>query len=228
MAIVKSTLGKFSGRLGHLILYKGRDGQMLCRSEGVMPNRKSEQQKRHCEAFGTVVKTGRYLLPVIQAGFPGEKQFPAGMQGFIRANVNTAVTVTKTNPEKAVSAQKRAPQEFQGEIDFSRLQVSDGSLEAPEGVTATVDAEEQTVRFSRQEMGLESPNRFRDDELYGVVVSTRSKPDFRLFSLGVRGEADERSFKIASKYLRVEESAVYVFATSADGRKASPSVCLSV
>ncbi len=226
MAIVKSTLGKFSGRLGHVILYKGRDGKMLCRSEGVMPTPKSEQQKRHCEAFGTVVKTGRFLLPVIQVGFPGEKRFPAGMQGFIRANVKTAVTVTKIKPEKKVNVQKRAPQEFEGEIDFSRLQVSDGSLGTPEGVTATVDAETQSVRFIRQEMGLESPCRFRDDELYGVVVSIGKRPQFRIFSLGARGVADERCFKIVSKHLRVEEAAVYVFANSADGKKASPSVCL--
>lgn len=226
MAIVKSTLGKLSGKLGNLVLYEGRDGETLCRSESVGPRRQTERQKRHSEAFGALMRAGRFLMPVVRLGFPGEPRFPAGVQGFVRANVNTAVTVAKIKPDKEVSARKRAPQEFRGVIDFSRLQVSAGSLGVPEGVTAEVDAEARTVRFVRREMDLESPCRFRDDELYGVVVSAVERPRCRVFPLGVRGAADDRSVKITGEHFRLERSAVYVFARSADGTKASPSVCL--
>lgn len=226
MAIVNSTLGKMKGKVGNLVLYEGRDGETHCRAKGIMSKKKTEKQKRHFEAFGTVMRMAAFLKDIVRVGFPGEKHFPAGVQGFVRANVKTAVEVKRLKPEKKLSAQKQAPQEFEGRVVFARLQVADGSLGAPEGVTAEVDAGTQTVRFAWEGMGLESPCRYRDDRLYGVVLSMEEYPMSRVFPLGERGTGDERKVEIISRYIRVEDAAVYVFATSADGKQASPSVCL--
>ncbi len=226
MAIIKSTFGKMKGKVGNLVLYDGPNGETLCRSNGHMTGKKTEKQKRHFEAFGTLMRLGIFLRAVIRVGFPGEKRFPAGVRGFVRANVNTAVEVEKIKPEKKVSAQKQAPEEFRGRVDFARLQVADGSLGAPEGVRAEVDAATQTVRFSWPGMELESPCRFRDDRLYGVVVSLNERAISRVFPIGTRGESGDREVSVESEYIRVEHAAVYVFATSADGKKASPSVYL--
>lgn len=228
MAIVKSTFGKMKGKVGNLVLYDGPNGETFCRANGYMTGQKTEKQKRHFEAFGTLMRLGIFLRAVIRVGFPGEKRFPAGIQGFVRANVNTAVEVEKIKPEKKVNAQKQAPKEFRGRVDFARLQVADGSLGAPEGVRAEVDAATQTVRFSWTGIALESPCRFRDDRLYGAVISLNKRAISRVFPIGTRGESGTREVTIDSENIRVEHAAVYVFATSADGKKASPSVFLEV
>lgn len=215
-----------TGKVGNIVLYEGRNGEILCRANAFLSKKKTEKQKRHFEAFGVVMRMSVFLKGIIRIGFPGEKQFPAGVRGFVRANVNTAVEVKKLNPEKRLSAQKCAPQEFEGRVDFTRLRVADGSLGVPEGVTAEVDAETQTVRFVWQGMELESPFRFRDDRLYGAVVSLNKRAISRVFPIGTRGESGTCEVTIDSENIRVEHAAVYVFATSADGKQASPSVCL--
>ena len=77
MAIIKSTFGKMKGKVGNLVLYDGPNGETLCRSNGHLTGKKTEKQKRHFEAFGTLMRLGIFLRAVIRVGFPGEKRFPA-------------------------------------------------------------------------------------------------------------------------------------------------------
>ena len=109
------------------------------------------------------------------------------------------------------------------EIDFEKLQFSNGSLYPPE-VTLTYDQESQTYTASYPEMPAES-NCHPDDVVYVLLLDTEQLFT-RLVSIGQRGEAGETAIKVSDLWSGAVMA--YCFATSADGKMASRTLHLDI
>ena len=109
------------------------------------------------------------------------------------------------------------------EIDFEKLQFSNGSLYPPE-VTLTYDRESQTYTASYPEMPAES-NCHPDDVVYVLLLDTEQLFT-RLVPIGQRGEAGETVIEVSDLWSGAVMA--YCFATSADGKTASRTLHLEI
>ena len=109
------------------------------------------------------------------------------------------------------------------EIDFEKLQFSNGNLYPPE-VTLTYDQESKTYTASYPEMPAES-NCHPDDVVYVLLLDTEQLFT-RLVSIGQRGEAGETAIKVSDLWSGAVMA--YCFATSADGKMASRTLHLDI
>lgn len=223
MAEFVNPIGKIRGKYGNVIGYVGANGKNYCKSTSL--NRKSggEPQKRQSAAFGTVAGKKQWMMKVIRLGFPGGNGYPKGFNGFTSANVTSAVSVEKINPEKPVSQRKKATKEFQGTIDYGKLRVAAGQL-VPPIASVEVDAENRKVSFTHEGVPAESVDCFLDDKIYGVLLSV-SGQRCRVEELGTRGGTFEVCMDFPDE-AEVDGLFVYVFAGSADGKDTSDSVCV--
>ena len=89
MAIIKSPLGKFKGRIGNTVFYD-RNGENLVRKKPAPRPLRTEAQKRHAAEFGTIADIRGVANELIQVGFPGGGGLPKGGNGFIRINLATS------------------------------------------------------------------------------------------------------------------------------------------
>lgn len=223
MAEFINPIGKVRGKFGNVIAYVGANGKNYCKGAEVSRKPAQESQKQQSVAFGTVMREGKWLRPVIRLGFPGGNGYPKGANGFSSANVPNAVAVERITPGKPIRPREKAAREFRGVIDYGKLRVAAGTLVTPT-LTIEVDEEARVVAFQHQGFPLNAIGRLLDDKIYGVLYSI---PDHRcrLVELSVRGEA----FNVKVDFPEDAQAAglvVYVFATTATGMDASDSVCL--
>lgn len=223
MAEFVNPIGKIRGKYGNVIGYVRENGKNYCKSAELKRKPNGEVQKRQSVAFGTTAERKQWLMAAIRLGFPGGNGYPKGFNGFVSANVTTAVSVEKINPGTPVKPRKKAEREFRGNIDYRKLRVAAGQL-VPPSVSAEVDAESRKVRFTSPGLQLESIDCFSDDRIYGIVAGTREKR-CRVVELGTRGETIDTSVDFP-RNAEVDEIVVYVFAASADGKDVSDSTCL--
>ena len=225
MAELVNPIGQIRGKIGNVIGYVGANGKNYCKGAELTRKPAGESQKQKSIAFGTMAQEKRCLAAVIRLGFPGGNDYPKGGNGFVSANVPGAVTVEQINPDKPISRRRKAAKEFRGVIDYEKLRVAAGSLVSPES-TIEVDEVGRTVSFCHQGALLNLIDCFLTDKIYGVLFCT-SNHRCRVEELGTRGE----TFTIQVNFpedARADELAVYVFATNADGKEVSDSVCLRV
>lgn len=223
MAELMNPIGKIRGKFGNVIAYVGANGKNYCKGAEVSRKPAQESQKQQSVAFGTVVREGRWLRPVIRLGFPGDNGYPKGANGFSSTNVPDAVTVERINPDKPIRQHKKAVREFRGVIDYDKLRVAAGALITPT-LTIEVDEENRTVAFEHQEFPLNTIGRLLDDKIYGVLFYPPNHR-CRVVELGARGE----TFNVKVSFPEDAQAAglvVYVFATTVDGKDASDSACL--
>ena len=223
MAEFVNPLGKIRGKLGNVINYVGANGKNYCRGVSAKVRSCQEPQKRRAVGFGTVSERGRWLMPAIRLGFPGDNGYPKGFRGFTSVNAVSGVCVEKIDPLKPVNRRKKAPAEFRGIIDYEELFVAAGQLRTPV-VEAEVDTGNRKVIFHHAEVLVESVDCFLDDVIYGVILYNPRRV-CRVVELGKRGEVFDITVDF-EKNVDVEEFIVYVFARRADGKDASNSVCL--
>ncbi|WP_065218539.1 MULTISPECIES: hypothetical protein [Butyricimonas] len=223
MAEFVNSIGQIRGRYGNVIGYVGANGKNYCKGTALLRKSGGESEKRRSVAFGTVVARKGWMMNVIRVGFPGSDGYPKGFRGFTSANVPGAVAVEAINPEKEVSPRKKAPREFRGCIDYGKLRVAAGALAVP-SVGVNVDAGNREIVFTHRGASLESVDCFLDDKVYGAFLF---EPECvcRVMELGTRGETFEKSMGIPED-VDPDRLVVYVFATNANGRRASDSVCL--
>lgn len=223
MAEFVNPLGKIRGKVGNIIVYVTKEGKNCCKSSPLERKPGGEGQKRQNAAIAAIAKRKRWLMKVIRVGFPGGKGYAKGFSGFISANVRSAVSVERIHPEQEEHTCKKALQEFKGTVDYGKLRVAAGRLATPD-VSAEVCPERRKIIFTSPGTPLESVHCFADDKIYGVVIDP-SKRKCHFQELGVRGISfcTEADFPPEAS---PEHLAAYAFATSADGKDASDSVCL--
>ena len=198
MAIANSILGKIRGSISNLTFY--------------------------VRAFAEAMEQSYTFIDAIEVGFPeGVKGYPAGIQGFVKANAGKACTGERIDPSAKFKRQKKAPRAFRGRTDYALVQVAAGPLEVPHA-EAVLDEEAGTVVFSWEGIALEAYGRYKDDRLYGAVAC----PDLRncyVEELGRRGEGGEHAVRLVRRKKGMAVWA-YVFATDAEGKAASGSACV--
>ena len=109
-------------------------------------------------------------------------------------------------------------------VDYEQLQCAQGSLTEPD-ITATYNTSTSKITFENTAMeDLAYCN--ADDKTYGVLVNTQGG-GCRVIPLGERGESGSTSVTLPAKWEK-EHVIVYVFATSANRKMDSPSVCITL
>lgn len=168
MAIIKSPLGKFKGRIGNTVFYD-RNGENLVRKKPAPRPLRTEAQKRHAAEFGTIADIRGVANELIQVGFPGGGGLPKGGNGFMKANATGVATAVRKEPGKPLSRRKRATDEFACTVDYTKLRVAGGPLAVPKA-KASLNAETGEVVFECEGTRLESVDCFLDDRIIGVVM----------------------------------------------------------
>ena len=222
MAIIKSPLGKFKGRIGNTVFYD-RNGENLVRKKPAPRPLRTEAQKRHAAEFGTIADIRGVANELIQVGFPGGGGLPKGGNGFMKANATGVATAVRKEPGKPLSRRKKAVDEFACTVDYTKLRVAGGPLAMPKA-KASLNAETGEVVFECEGTRLESVDCFLDDRIIGVVMVCGGY--WCLWEeIGTRGGGGrlETDFGLPDPGDTV---AAYVFALSADGQSASDSVCV--
>lgn len=224
MAIANSILGKIRGSISNLTFYVRKGEQQVIRKKPSERQTSSERQQRQETAFAEAMEQSYTFIDAIEVGFPeGVKGYPAGIQGFVKANAGKACTGERIDPSAKFKRQKKAPRAFRGRTDYALVQVAAGPLEVPRA-EAVLDEKAGTVVFSWEGIALEAYGRYRDDRLYGAVAC----PDLRdcyVEELGRRGEDGEHAVRLVGRKKGMAVWA-YVFATDAEGKTASGSACV--
>lgn len=221
MAEINSTFGDIRGKVGNLILYKGRQDKTLCRGSWLKRRASNETQKRQSTVFGMLAKMKRMMKPIIHIGFPGNGKALKGCNAFVSANWKDVISVEKINPKKKISKRKTAMKEFKGEIDFRKLRVAAGPLLPP---TVEVEVEKEQVRVRHKAVSIYTADCFLNDRVYIGLVDNE-----KLYSWAreICHRSESGEFVVPfPEIVSPEKAVIYAFAISADGLYASDSVCL--
>lgn len=195
--------GAFTGRVGNVSYYVA-GGRNFARGTRAPKGRRREEMGEANRRFRALVDFGRGMRPAIRAGFPPGKEGLSGWNRFVRLNMGAFAE----DGEGKVT------------LDFSRLALADGVLDPPRVELERVGS---ACRFSWRAEGNAFARRV-DDAVWGVLLwlsGSRWRAEAR--ELGSRGEDGTAEMTPPD---RAEATVAYVFARSADGRKASPSVFL--
>lgn len=225
MAEINSTLGDIRGKVGNLVLYEGKGNKTLLRGWSMERKVFKESQKRHATAFGTLAALKLWLGKVIKIGFPDNGRKLKGYNAFMSANLGKAITVKKKDPEKPVNKRKKATEEFSGTVDHQALRVAAGPL-TPPTVELSIDLKRREACFTYKAMVIEAVDCFLDDRIYAVLLDDKEWIA-STWEICRRGEDGTLVIPFPER-TKAKNVALYVFATSDNGRYASDSICLHV
>lgn len=231
MAIIHTLLGKLRGKLANQSFYVNRAGKNILRACPGKRRPGTKEQQRWEAEFTALREAGIWLEEALLLGFPEGRRQPAGERGFLRANAKRAAEVAAVDPARRFVRKAGVPRYFKAVLDYTRLLVADGTLATPEvrveaeaareGVKAGEKA--YVVRFAHRGRLRERYECFLDDRVYGVIF-VDAEVHCQVVELGRRGETWER--EVRTRGMKAGQRAyAYVFATTAEGRGASPSVC---
>ncbi len=205
--ITPDPINNYRGRIGKISYYIRQSENMARKSSSNGKVSDSEAAVEQRWKFKKLVETSMALAAPIKVGFPQRKKGYSAMNMFVSVNKDVCT----------VEADRVS-------VDYERLQCAGGSLALPE-VTVRFNAEEQKITFVNTRME-EMPYCSESDQVYGVVLETQ-RGWSKLVKIQQRGEDGEVSVVLPSQW-DFSQVAVYAFALSANGKKASPSVYLSV
>ncbi len=201
-------IDSYRGRIGNISYYI-RDSKNMARkssSNGKVSNSPAAVEQRM--KFGMLIKLSKALAPAIQIGFPQRKRGWSPANAFISLNKG----VCALGLDETVS------------VDYEQLQCAQGSLVEPI-VTATYSASASEITFentSMEDFGYCNA----DDKTFAVLLNTRNG-GCRVVTLFERGESGSVNTNFPATWEK-DDVTVYVFATSANGKQASPSVCITL
>lgn len=200
-------LGAIIGSVGKVSYYM-RYSDNIARRKGT--ERKASDSPAAVEQrgkFGAIVKLSTVLQPASALGFPQRKRGLSATNAFHQVNKDICTVESNTIM-----------------IDYEHLLCSNGSLITP-NVTVNYAADTKKYLFEQEEMA-EEVNCNADDLVYAVLLE--SKAGYcRLIELRKRGESGSTSAALPNTWNK-EYVFVYVFAVSADKKKASKSLYLTV
>lgn len=223
MAEINSTIGNIRGKVGNLVLYGGKENKTLCRRWNRERKVFKEPQKRQAVAFGTLAVLKIWLGKVIKTGFPGNGRELKGYNAFMSVNLGKAITVKKKEPGRPVNKRKKATEEFTGTVDYQALRVAAGPL-TPPTVEVSVDQKRREARFTHKAVAVEAVDCFLDDRIHAALLDGKEWIAFTR-EICRRGEDGMLVIPFPER-TKAKNVALYVFATSDDGRYASDSICL--
>lgn len=189
--------------------------------EKALPDRKStvysEKQLKQQAIFRGYLDMEMALSDSIKVGFPLNGKHLQGRQLFKRENskvrsITAVVNRTTVDGEEMVAIGYK--------VDYDLLVVASGSLKAP-GVTCEGNAEQNTLTFTNKVPGVFGYECNATDKLYAVVCDTVENMS-ELVPLGTRGE-DTPVVHTLPDGFTTGNLQVYVFATLANGKRASRS-----
>ena len=114
-------------------------------------------------------------------------------------------------------------EELEATVNYQNIRCAKGKLKVPKDFSVTADAETHTLTFTHaaEEDGCQ---RYSTDRLYALVVET-TEEDSELFELGTRAGSEPITVNLSESW-DMGSLAIYVFALTADGKKASDSLYL--
>lgn len=189
--------------------------------EKALPDRKStvysEKQLKQQAIFRGYLDMEMALSDSLKVGFPLNGKHLQGRQLFKRENakvrsITAVVNRTTVDGEEMVAIAYK--------VDYDLLVVASGSLKAP-GVTCEGNAEEQKLTFTNKVPGVFGYECNATDKLYAVVCDTVQNMS-ELVPLGTRGEDTPVEHTLPDGFT-IGNLQVYVFATLANGKRASRS-----
>lgn len=208
MAIVNSTiLESIKGSVGRSSFYV-REGEFIWRKKSSMSRKNTSPAMLERQLkFKTIGALGAQMLAALRMGFPVRPWgwTPVGM--FMNRNKGI-VTVDDVTTGKVT-------------VSFPDLVCAEGGLEPPT-VNVSREANQLTFTVTSTE---ESPYSATDDTIQAVVVQLEKRPRCIMQTLGTRGEGGISTMNIPT-FLQGGALHVYVFAASADRKKASDSIYL--
>ncbi len=223
MAQIQSILGNIKGKFGHVVIYRNKEGKSLMRSSGSNHKIHSEARKRSITAFSTVAHCKQWLQEVIRLGFPGSKQIPKGNAGFMHANATAATVVWRKDSRTPSGYRSKLIKEYEGYVDPIKFRIAAGVLEKPD-ITLDINATGRTLTFHNHGISYNKIDCFTTDRIYAAVLSF-STYSYQIIELGIRSTNSETTVSLHPE-IPTGDMAVYVFATRADGKTVSDSVCL--
>ncbi|MCB6971341.1 MULTISPECIES: DUF6266 family protein [Butyricimonas] len=201
--------------LGALIGSVGKVSYYMRYSDNIA-RRKGEERKvsnapalvEQRQKFGMLAHLSTVLQPAIELGFPQRKRGQSARNAFHQLNKD----VCTVEGEMVV-------------VDYENLLCSNGSLVPPD-VTVSFDAVAGKFSFVQEQMEEEEMGCNADDAVRAVLLECE-KGFCRLVRLRKRGEGGSTSVALPKNW-NGDNVVVYCFAVSADGKKASTSLYLTV
>ncbi|OKZ40602.1 MAG: hypothetical protein BHV82_10350 [Odoribacter sp. 43_10] len=205
--ISSDPIANYRGRIGKISYYIRECENMARKSSSAGKISDSPAAVAQRTKFGRLIKLSRELAPAITLGFPQRKRGQSPANAFMSLNKEICTLEDDTLT-----------------VDYEQLQCAQGSLTEPD-ITATYNTSTSKITFENTAMeDLAYCN--ADDKTYGVLVNTQGG-GYRVIPLGERGESGSTSVTLPAKWEK-EHVIVYVFATSANRKMASPSVCITL
>lgn len=205
--ITPDPIANYWGRIGKISYYIRECVNMARKSSSAGKASDSPAAVAQRMKFGRLIKLSRELAPAIKLGFPQRKRGQSSANTFTSLNKGICTVEGDTVT-----------------VDYEQLLCAQGSLTEPD-VTATYNASTSKIVFENTSMG-DVAYCNADDKTYGVLVNTL-QGGCRVIPLRERGESGSTSATLPAKWEK-EHVKVYVFATSANGKMASPSVCITL
>lgn len=198
----------YRGRIGKISYYI-RESENMARkssSNGKVSDAPAAVAQRM--KFKRLIELSKGFAPAIHLGFPQRKRGLSPANVFMSLNKGIC-TVEEDNTVP---------------VDYEQLLCAQGALVEPE-VTATYSASASKIMFentSMEDFGYCNA----DDKTYAVLFNTQ-RSVCRIIPLRERGESGSTSASLPAKWEK-DDLKVYVFATSANGKQASPSVYITL
>ena len=205
--VLLDMLGAIIGSVGKVSYYMRYSDNIARRKGAGGKSSNSPAAVEQRMKFGMLIQLATILQTIITQGFPQRKR------GLSAANAFVSINKDICSVEGNVLT-----------VDYEQLLCANGQLLTPE-VTVTYSTENQKFSF-KQTAPEEESNSNADDKVYAVLLES-NQGLCRLKTLRQRGESGSTSIALPQRWEK-EHVHVYVFATSADGKKASKSMYLTV
>lgn len=186
------------------VTYSECKGQSILRSRITRNTSSTPLQQRQRKRWPEYSNLADACWDALEIGFPGRPRKQSPYNAFVKANKD-AVTVDE---------------QLNVSIAYEKVVCSQGKVSTPD-VHVTLDLEQSSLRFTPQSSTLYGRRSAGDDKLYALVVEKSLQQGF-LSTLGTRQESTPTGVPLPPEW-DAEELAIYVFATSTNGRKASKS-----
>nr|WP_306449135.1 DUF6266 family protein [Odoribacter splanchnicus] len=200
-----SGLGHISGRIGDHIFYAAGDKRYVRRAPAKVSNSRTPSQLIHRAKWKVLGLLAMRMKKVLELGFPG-REARGMVNGFMSRNLPCMACDEGLNVS----------------VDYSKLKVSAGELQAPE-VTAQWADSDGTLIFKQKRQPLK-PLMYDDDRFY-VFLWNPEVLRTNLLPLHQRKETAEVCFTLPEEWKNTSFH-IYAFAVNARATKASETLWL--
>lgn len=163
-------------------------------------------QRARMKALSKLVKK---MLPVVRKGFPGTITL-WGHNEFVRENMGTILV----------------SDDYLTTIDYEQLLCADGEVYTPKVSVSYSEAAEAFTFTQKTQLEVENGYSMPEDKVYGVLIESHLLRS-RLVPLKSRSESGDTAYALPDDWDASRVKA-YCFATTYNGRSASPSRYLEV